>query len=64
MKRIRFKEYNQDQTVLFPTRLDEYIPEESPVRLAMEILARRKEIKQRTLMKRKLDFEMQKTTLI
>jgi hypothetical protein len=29
-----------------------------------EILARREIIKQRTLLKRKLDFEVQKTTLI
>ena len=29
-----------------------------------EILARREDIKQRTLLKRKLDFEVQKTTLI
>jgi len=29
-----------------------------------EILARREYIKQRTLLKRKLDFEVQKTTLI
>ncbi len=28
-----------------------------------EILARREDIKQRTLLKRKLDFEVQKTTL-
>jgi len=38
MQRIRFKEYNQDQTVLFPTRLDEYIPKESPVRLVSKIV--------------------------
>ena len=30
----------------------------------LEILARRERIKQRTLLKRKLDFEVQKTTLI
>jgi transposase len=38
MKRIRFKEYNQNQIVLFPTRLDEYIPEDSPVRLVSKIV--------------------------
>jgi transposase len=38
MKRIRFKEYNQDQIALFPTRLDEYIPQESPVRLVSKIV--------------------------
>lgn len=38
MKRIRFKEYNQNQSVLFPTRLDEHIPEESPVRLVSKIV--------------------------
>ena len=30
----------------------------------LEILARRERIKQRTLLKRRLDFEVQKTTLI
>lgn len=38
MKRIRFKEYNQNQAVLFPTRLDEHIPEGSPVRLVSKIV--------------------------
>ena len=38
MKRINFKEYNQGQSSLFPSRLDQYIPEDSPVRLVSEIV--------------------------
>ena len=38
MKRIRFKEYDQDQVILFPTRLDEHISEDSPVRLVSKIV--------------------------
>jgi len=38
MKRINFKEYNQGQSELFPTRLDEYISEDSPVRLVNKIV--------------------------
>jgi transposase len=32
MSKIQFKSYNQGQTVLFPSRLDERIPADSPVR--------------------------------
>jgi transposase len=38
MKRIKFKEYNQGQTELFPSRLDEFIPENAPVRLVSKIV--------------------------
>jgi transposase len=38
MSKINFKEYNQGQVELFPTRLDEYIPEDSPVRLVNKIV--------------------------
>lgn len=38
MKRISFKEYNQGQSSLFPTRLDQYIPKDSPVRLVSKIV--------------------------
>ncbi|MDR0349882.1 MAG: hypothetical protein LBH90_10410 [Tannerella sp.] len=32
MSKIQFKSYNPGQTVLFPSRLDERIAEDSPVR--------------------------------
>ena len=38
MKNIAFKEYSQGQAELFPARLDEFIPEDSPVRLVSEIV--------------------------
>jgi transposase len=38
MAKINFKEYNQGQVELFPTRLDEFIPEDSPVRLVNRIV--------------------------
>lgn len=38
MKRINFKAYNQGQVDLFPSRLDEYIPESAPVRLVNNIV--------------------------
>lgn len=38
MKQINFKTYNQGQTELFPTRLDEYISQDSPVRLVNKIV--------------------------
>ena len=38
MKNIAFKDYSQGQSELFPSRLDEYIPESSPVRLVSEIV--------------------------
>lgn len=38
MKKINFKEYNQGQSELFPSRLDQYIPDNSPVRLVSKIV--------------------------
>jgi transposase len=38
MSKVQFKSYNQGQTVLFPSRLDERIPEDSPVRLINRIV--------------------------
>lgn len=38
MKKINFKEYNQGQIVLFPSRLDEFIKEDAPVRLVSKIV--------------------------
>jgi transposase len=38
MKNIAFKDYSQGQSELFPSRLDEYIPESSPVRLVSKIV--------------------------
>ena len=38
MKKIAFKPYNQGQTELFPSRLDEYIPENAPVRVVSQIV--------------------------
>ena len=38
MKNITFKDYSQGQSELFPSRLDEYIPETSPVRLVSKIV--------------------------
>lgn len=38
MKRICFKEYNQNQIIPFPLRLDNYIPQESSVKLVSKIV--------------------------
>lgn len=38
MKNIAFKDYSQGQSELFPSRLDQYIPETSPVRLVSKIV--------------------------
>lgn len=38
MPNLQFKSYNQGQTVLFPSRLDERIPKDSPVRLISQIV--------------------------
>ena len=38
MRNIAFKDYSQGQSELFPSRLDEYIPESSPVRLVSDIV--------------------------
>jgi transposase len=38
MTKVQFKSYNQGQTVLFPSCLDERIPEASPVRLINRIV--------------------------
>lgn len=38
MKSINFKPYNQGQTELFPSRLDEFIPENAPVRVVSQIV--------------------------
>jgi len=38
MKNIAFKEYSQGQSELFPARLDEFIPEDAPVRLVSDIV--------------------------
>ncbi|MDR1121438.1 MAG: hypothetical protein LBM08_11030 [Dysgonamonadaceae bacterium] len=35
---MQFRSYNQGQTVLFPSRIDERIPENSPVRLINRIV--------------------------
>jgi transposase len=38
MKNMAFKDYPQGQSELFPSRLDEYIPESAPVRLVSKIV--------------------------
>lgn len=38
MKNINFKPYNQGQIELFPSRLDEFIPENAPVRIVSQIV--------------------------
>lgn len=38
MKQINFKPYNQGQSDLFPSRLDEYIPENAPVRIVSQVV--------------------------
>ncbi|GET30200.1 IS1182 family transposase [Prolixibacter sp. SD074] len=38
MKRINFKPYNQGQSELFPSRLDEFIPENAPVRVVSQLV--------------------------
>ncbi|MBS2100283.1 IS1182 family transposase [Carboxylicivirga linearis] len=38
MKQINFKTYNQGQSELFPSRLDEYIPENAPVRIVSQVV--------------------------
>jgi transposase len=38
MKNIAFKDYSQGQSELFPSRLDEYIPGSSPVRLVSKVV--------------------------
>lgn len=38
MAKITFKEYQQGQVTLFPSRLDENIPEDAPVRLISQIV--------------------------
>ncbi|MDR3269499.1 MAG: transposase, partial [Tannerella sp.] len=38
MAKVAFKEYNSGMECLFPSRLDEHIPEESPVRLVNRIV--------------------------
>ncbi|MDR1221492.1 MAG: IS5/IS1182 family transposase, partial [Tannerella sp.] len=38
MSKVQFKSYNQGQTLLFPSRTDERIPEDSPVRLINRIV--------------------------
>lgn len=38
MKQINFKPYNQGQSELFPSRLDEYIPENAPVRIVSQVV--------------------------
>jgi len=38
MKQIHFKPYNQGQTELFPSRLDEFIPENAPVRIVSQVV--------------------------
>ena len=38
MAKISFKEYNQNQVVLFPPSIDSLIPEDSPVRLVNHIV--------------------------
>jgi len=38
MKQINFKPYNQGQSELFPSRLDEFIPENAPVRLVSQVV--------------------------
>jgi len=38
MKRIKFKPYNQGQSELFPSRLDEFIPDNAPVRIVSQVV--------------------------
>jgi transposase len=38
MAKVSFKEYNQNQVVLFPPSIDSLIPEDSPVRLVNHIV--------------------------
>lgn len=38
MKRISFKSYNQGQSELFPSRLDEFIPKNAPVRIVSQVV--------------------------
>jgi len=38
MKQINFKPYNQGQSELFPSRLDEFIPESVPVRIVSQVV--------------------------
>ena len=38
MKQINFKSYNQGQSELFPSRLDEFIPENAPVRIVSQVV--------------------------
>ena len=38
MKHINFKPYNQGQSELFPSRLDEFIPENAPVRIVSQVV--------------------------
>jgi transposase len=38
MKRISFKSYNQGQSELFPSRLDEFIPKNAPVRIVNQVV--------------------------
>ena len=38
MKQVNFKADNQNQAVLFPERLDEYIPQNSPMRLVNQVV--------------------------
>lgn len=38
MKQINFKPYHQGQSELFPSRLDEFIPENAPVRLVSQVV--------------------------
>ena len=38
MKNITFKDYNQGQAELFPSRLDDFIPDEHPVRMVNKIV--------------------------
>lgn len=38
MKQINFKPYNQGQSELFPSRLDEFIPENAPVRIVSQVV--------------------------
>lgn len=38
MKQINFKPYDQGQSELFPSRLDEYIPDNAPVRIVSQVV--------------------------
>lgn len=38
MKQISFKDYNQGQSELFPSRLDAYIPDNAPVRIVSKVV--------------------------